>query len=210
MAAPLILARTFKDAHAFAQNVLGLRFGYYRVVNSAGTIKAVRNVDLYLVPGWDKRPDRFTMKSAIKWSRQNIIDVSSEFVEVDGVLTTRGCAEAIAKSGYPNDEKTHTIALRYNRLRDLPVSIPTITIDAGAISVDKITPGTISTEQISVGLVPDTSNGDNMVAEGSPDTTDEPEVPAEPVEKPKARRRRKCKNCEQMHYKDEPCAPEAD
>lgn len=71
---PYILARTMKEAHSFARDVLGLQHGRYRVVTSAGTIKSVRNAELYLVPGHDKRYDRFSMKGAIRWTRMTVID----------------------------------------------------------------------------------------------------------------------------------------
>lgn len=189
MAAPLILARTFKDAHSYAQDVLGLSIGYYRVVNSPGTIKAVRGRELHLVPGWDKRPDRFSMRSAIRFCRNTVIDVAAE-------------PAAPADPRGDLTERQLEVAHRYNALLD-------------------------------------TSNGDNMVAEGSPVTTDffdEPEVAEETAtcvdcgldehaedcpqapaptpepapEKPKkARRRSRCKECGNLHYKEDPC-PEGD
>lgn len=76
--APHILARTFAEAHTFARDTLGLNPGYYRVVNSVGTLKSVRGVDLYLVPGWKNRFDRFAMSNAIRWTRMNIIDVAEQ------------------------------------------------------------------------------------------------------------------------------------
>ena len=75
-AVPYILARTLKEAHAFAQE-RGFTRGRYRIVNSPGTLKSVRNADLYLVPGWEKRYDRFAMKGAIRYTRMNIIDVAT-------------------------------------------------------------------------------------------------------------------------------------
>lgn len=81
MAAPYILARTFAEAHTFAREDLGLQPGHYRVVNSAGTLKAVRGADLYLVPGWDSRFDRFPIKTALRWTRMNVIDVAERQAE---------------------------------------------------------------------------------------------------------------------------------
>lgn len=75
MAAPYILARTLGEAHAFAQDELGVGRGYYRVVTSPSSIKGPRGADLYLVPGWRNRHDRFAMISAIRWTRLNKIDV---------------------------------------------------------------------------------------------------------------------------------------
>lgn len=81
MAAPYILARSLREAHTFARETLGLAHGHYRILNSAGTLKSVRNVDLYLVPGWRKRYDRFAMQSTLRWTRMNVIDVEKTPVE---------------------------------------------------------------------------------------------------------------------------------
>jgi hypothetical protein len=66
------------EAHAFARTKLGLAHGEYRIVNTPSTLKSVRNVDLYLVPGWKNRFDRFAMQGAIRWTRMNVIDVAAQ------------------------------------------------------------------------------------------------------------------------------------
>lgn len=76
MTAPYILAKTLADAHRFAQDELGLTRGHYRIVTSPSTIKGIFGADLYLVPGWTQRHDRFTMKSALRWTRLNKIEVA--------------------------------------------------------------------------------------------------------------------------------------
>lgn len=73
-AAPYILARTLREAHTFARETLGLEHGRYRVVNTSGTLKSVRGADLYLVPGWERRFDRFAIQGALRWTRMNVID----------------------------------------------------------------------------------------------------------------------------------------
>lgn len=88
-AAPYVLARTLSEAHAFARGDLGLAPGHYRVVNSPASLKSVRGVDLYLVPGWQNRYDRFAMKGAIRWTRMNVInavDPAEEPVVTDGLM----------------------------------------------------------------------------------------------------------------------------
>jgi len=237
VAVPLILARSFKDAHAFANDELGLSNGYYRVVNSAGTIKACRNVDIFLVPGWDKRPDRFTMKSALKWCRLNIRDVATEresaaafdaamppapvdtsvhlvldlaFVhevaDPSVIQTTKDpsevtceqCLQVITEmqegndTRYPNDERTHRIALRYNSLQD---ATRERTFDLEEPAADAPEP---AEDEIVV-----TTGPSAAPVEAEP--TPEPEAP-----KPKARRRTKCKQCEQLHYKGDPCIESED
>lgn len=79
--APYILARTFSGAHAFARGDLGLVHGQYRVVTSVSTIKSVRGADLHLVPGWERRFDGHTMRTALRWTRMNVIDHSQEQAE---------------------------------------------------------------------------------------------------------------------------------
>lgn len=73
-AAPYIVARNHKQAHVFAREELGLRPGRYRVVTSAGMITALRNVKLYLAPGWKKSPFAFALKTALRYTRMEVID----------------------------------------------------------------------------------------------------------------------------------------
>lgn len=74
MAAPYILAGSMREAHEFAQNHLGLGRGHYRLVMTASTLKSVRGADLHLVPGWEGRYDKFSLRGAIRWTRMNVID----------------------------------------------------------------------------------------------------------------------------------------
>lgn len=76
MAAPLILARTMGDAHAYARGELGLTRGRYQIVTSPSTISGRRGSDLYLVPGHEKRHDRFAIRGALRYTRLNVIDVA--------------------------------------------------------------------------------------------------------------------------------------
>lgn len=223
MPAPLILAQSFKAAHQYATEELGLSVGHYRVVTTAGTIKAVRGVDIHLVPGWEKRPDRFTMRSALKWSRLNIVDVEK-------LRESRAAFDAAMPPAedkrYPLDERTQTVAARYNALRDLAAyeaALPKVEIT--------VVPDDTEVPQHHVDMVakvlPTTSNGDNMVAEGGPADEDEdiviepspsaavaaePEPTPEPVEQKPAKRRRRsrCSDCGNLHFKEEPCPPSED
>jgi len=76
VAAPYILAKTLKDAHAFATEELGLTRGHYRIVTTPSSISSVRGTDLYLVPGYELRHDRFAMTGALRYTRLNKIEVS--------------------------------------------------------------------------------------------------------------------------------------
>ena len=161
MKQPYILARTMKEAHGFARETLGLQYGSYRIVNSPSTIKSVRGAELYLVPGYQNRFDRFAMKGAIRWTRMTVIDV--------------------AVQGLPVAEPE-------------PVEPEPVT--------DGLEPAGVQITIDEMLALNQTSNGDNMVAEGGP-------AEPEPEAKPKAKRRSRCKECGLLHFKDEPC-PEAD
>ena len=103
MTARYILATTLQEAHAFARDELGLSRGHYRVVTSPSSISGPRNADLHLVPGWEKRHDRFAMKGAIKYTRLNKVEAPEQ--DEAPVLTPRQIEAAY----------------RYNRLLDQPV-----------------------------------------------------------------------------------------
>ena len=79
--APLILARTFAEAHAYAMEDLGLSKGQYRVVNSAAGLSGIRGCDLHLVPGYEGRFDRFKIAGALRYTGLNVIDVAKERAE---------------------------------------------------------------------------------------------------------------------------------
>lgn len=64
----LVLAFNTREAHK-AASLIGLKPGHYRVVSSAAQIKAVFAADLYLVKGWDRRIERFSMKDAMRYKR---------------------------------------------------------------------------------------------------------------------------------------------
>jgi hypothetical protein len=205
VALPLVLARSFREAHAFAKERLDLRVGHYRVVNDAGTIKSIRGTQLYLVPGWDKRPDRFKMQGAMRYCRLEIVDVAAEQAQEPAPVDERW-----ADTAY-----TRTIAERYNSLRDLPEDVPTPKLNALMKDTDFFdsidttplppeAPEPVAT-CVDCGLTPhadDCAAHQPTPADPASNTLETPEPPAE---KPKARRRSKCKKCEQLHYKDEPC-----
>lgn len=227
MPAPLILARTFKDAHTYAQDELGLKIGHYRVVNAPGTLKAVRNTTLHLVPGWDKRPDRFGMKAAMRFGRNEIVDVAEQ----------RQQEEALER-GMPTDQVATIGTVDITTGTILPVNIKVGSISAenimpGMISADRIVGGEIKTEGtdffdaivaseeseplpeptcVDCGLTPcDDECKSAVAAEAAAQVAqdDEPEPVVD--EKPKkAKRRTRCKSCGTLHFKDEACPPSED
>lgn len=217
MAAPLILARTFADAHRFAREELGLSNGYYRVVNSAGTIKACRNVDIFLVEGWDKRPDRFTMKSALKWCRLNIRDVEAE---------RKSAAEFdAAMPPTPPDTSVHWV-------NDLAFVHAITDVEGIQSSTDKadvdcdICLAAIADLEEPVAEMPEPAEAEEatpepapideaepeiVVAEDNRPPAPEPEAAPEPDPEPAKRRRRtRCKDCGTLHLKEEACPPSED
>lgn len=98
MAAPRIIARDWTSAHAFARETLGFDRGTYVVVTGAVSLSGIRNVDVYLAPGWRCRPDRFSIQSALRWGRLNVIN--AERVSADPVEQ-----EVLAEElGQPVDE----------------------------------------------------------------------------------------------------------
>lgn len=181
MAATYILARTFREAHLFAKDVLGLDAGYYRVVNSVGTLKAVRGADLHLVPGWRRRSDRFAFESALRWTRMNVIDVELQQAEEPAAPAP---AEPVQTPESEHPENGD----------DVPVSPD----DATAFVLELHLPADV----------------DAPLDEPEPKTDDASEAPTpEPEvaeEKPKKNRRRsRCKECGNLHFKEDPC-PESD
>ena len=199
MAAPYILARTLREAHTFARETLGLPVSQYRVVNSSGTLKSVRGVDLYLVPGWQNRYDRFAMKSAIRWTRMNVIDVANQPVEAPadprGPLT-----DDILDLAYAED------AVRSGQ------GAPGIVIGTfgGAPVVehpDGLKPAgvqpTLSFDDLFEDVGGSTTPAPEQAEEPAPEP--QPETPAEPVaEEPVVkRRRRRCKECGVLVEPDE-------
>lgn len=246
MAAPLILARTFKDAHAFAQNTLGLSIGHYRVVNSPGTIKAVRGTKLYLVEGWDKRPDRFSMKSAIRYCRNEVIDVATmpaeepESAIVHAHLAGDVLHDVPEGSASTEEEAEVTCEFCLEIIDTLPRDKPT-TIEITVVPDDTPTPqhhldmvaavlpgkttdffdepddAEVKPACLDCGLeeghTDDCPQVDPFKIDPSePDVVDKPrptvvtpEAEALAAQKPKAKRRTRCKSCGNLHFKDEAC-----
>lgn len=189
MTAPLILARTFREAHRFAQDELGVELGHYRVVNSSGTIKAVRNTDLYLVPGWRNRPDRFLMQGAIKWCRLNVIDV----------VKWREAQEQRAAAPVPTEVVTPVPDGLQPPGTQLPLGDAT---DFFAEANETVKPSGPLPFAPPIPPAPEAAPEPEEKADEPIDP--EPEVAPEP-EKKAGRRRRRCKECSQLHYKEDPC-----
>jgi hypothetical protein len=203
VAAPYILARNLRDAHTFAREELGLRQGHYRIVNSASTVKSVRGADLYLVPGWANRYDRFAMKGAMRWTRMNVIDVAEQPAQREdprGPLTDDlldlAYAEDIVRSG------GDTTALGFKSESD-GLTPPG---EQMVIDIPDERPPAFIVRAVPDDVEPPQYHKD-IVAQVLPDRETEPGVKdAEPTpEQPKNRRRSRCKECGNLHFKGDPC-----
>lgn len=198
MPAPLILARTFKDAHTYAKDELGLKIGHYRVVNAPGTLKAVRNTTLHLVPGWDKRPDRFGMRAAMRYGRNEIVDVAA--------LRAEEPAEQPVVDPTPEGTDFFDAVIASEESEPLPE--PTC-VDCGLTPCDDECKSAVAAEaaaQVAQDDEPEPAASPAEVFEGAQVT-----VPGILPEKPKkAKRRTRCKKCGSLHFKDEACPPSED
>jgi len=187
VANPYILAKTMKDAHAFARDFLDLRPGRYRVVTSSSSISGPRGADLYLVPGWDERYDKFAVKGALRYTRLNVIDAS----------------ELEAKAPEVPDNL-------------VPPGVQLTIVDDASAFFDNVTNGSDMIAEGSP-VAPEADRVDILQAmsdevakvEEKTEQTEIPLVEEPPAEAPKKRRRSRCKDCNTLHYKDESC-PEAE
>ena len=209
MPTPLIIARSFKAAHAFASDELGLRVGHYRVVNTAGTLKAVRGVDVHLVPGWDKAPGHFAIKTALRYAKGlNIIDHAAEASEPKPT--------EVIITAVPDDTE-----VPQHHVDMVAKVLPTVETDFfDGVDVPPLPPEEPEPTPTCVdcGLTPCEEDCRAAIPEAVAQVTqdDEPEVDAmsaaaatPPTEKPKAKRRSRCKDCGNLHFKDEPCPEDA-
>jgi hypothetical protein len=177
VAAPYILAKTMLDAHTFARETLGLGKGHYRVVTSPSSISGRRGTDLYLVPGHEKRYDRFAMQGALKYTRLNKIDAAdmveapvTEPAEIEDGLTPPGVQDSLLAEfeAFLGQEPTESLEL---------------------------TPAEV--EQVEEVLADETE-----AAEQGTEETAEVEQAEEPADEPK-RRRRRCTECGVLVEPDE-------
>lgn len=232
MPTPLILARSFREAHAFAKDTLDLRVGHYRVVNTAGTLKAVRNVDVHLVPGWDKAPGHHAFKTALRYAKGlNVIDHAAKAQEPapafvvtavpDSTEVPQHHTDMVAKV-LPQSDTSNGDAmiaegspapLETDFFDDVDVPAeepePTATcVDCGLTPCEKECVAAEAIAQVTQDDDPcricQGVNGEHDGATHDARAADLP-LPSERAEKPKAKRRSRCKECGNLHYKTDPC-----
>lgn len=203
-AAPYILARTMKEAHEFARGDLGLTYGHYRIVNSPSTIKSVRGADLYLVPGHQNRFDRFAMKGAIRWTRMNVIDVEKDGLGVDprGDLTPDLLEMAYAEHSVRSGNGAPGISTSSAPDGLTPPGVQTsMAFDDLFSEVGK---PVVFAEQVQTAVViPDETAEALDVPQPTLDGGEA--IEPKPEEPAKKRRRTRCKDCGELHFKTDPC-----
>ncbi len=181
--APFILARNNREASAFAREHLGLDRGKYRVVMSPSTLSSVRGVDLYLVPGWEKRHDRFAMKGALRYARLNQIEVQPD-------QNPAAVPDDLDPPGVQLSLVTNLEASAFvEQTQDAPDRVDLMQAIADENDQHEL--------DDPLPLAPGSVDAPALVAAVGPQVI-------EKVNEVK-RRRRKCPDCGQLHFKDEPC-----
>lgn len=180
MAAPYILAKSLREAHVFAREQLGLERGRYRVVNTASTVSSMRGSDLYLVPGYENRFDRFAMRGALRYTRLNVIDVAAK-------------AELAERFAHP---AVTLVAALDEIVDDLEPAGAQLTLISNEEADAFFDPNNI--------LPPDVDAPLDEPGPTQPDDAFDANPPAEEPEKPAKRvRRRRCKECGELVLPDE-------
>ena len=217
--APKIVARNFTEAHSFARDILGLRHGQYRVVTSPASLVG-RVGEVYLVPGWDKRPDRWAIRNKLKYSRLTIIDVAKQETPAEEPETSNG--DNMVSEGAPvftifSDPeawlKETDDSLRpadSAPLFEVPDSLLEEIADDVTKNVDALDralggPGLAEDDKPAeeqevaedVEPEPETDDEDNDVKEDDSDKDVEDERPLN------GRRRRRCKDCGELIHPDD-------
>lgn len=189
MAAPYILAKTMLDAHTFARETLGLGKGHYRVVTSPSSISGRRGTKLYLVPGYEKRHDRFAMAGALKYTRLEKIDaadlLAEEPVETPDDLEPAGVQLVITEGADP------ALLADFEAFLDSGSPEPTPLVAL-------VTDGEHETEESLLEAVID-----EIAEDIEPAAPAEEEVETPEAEEPKPTRRRRCKECGLLIEPDE-------
>lgn len=218
-----ILAKSLKEAHRFAQDVLGLDRGHYRVVNSPSTLTSVRYADLHLVPGWDNRFDKFPMRGALKWTKMNVITHLAEGLSVP--MIDESCKCGTPESQHHSVDPPHMFAPQGSD--STPESVPDGLNPPGEQLIF-ITepPGDVPVGADEASAFFDASNGDTMISEGGPVPPEEAPVVEKPLDdpfatpladdemmtpvlgnledapKPKRVRRKRCPHCSGLFLKE--------
>lgn len=173
--ATLVLARNTREAHK-AASLLGLPRKSYRVVNSATAIRAVHRARLYLVEGWDRRPERFVMKAQMRLHRRLEVICFDPAAEV----SPEPKVEIVEHESMPD---TAALMGDFNAFFEaLDEAFENSEVDSVGDFFD----------------IKETDEGQAAEAQQGED--------AAPHEEPARRRRRsRCKQCGALHFKEDSC-----
>lgn len=206
--APFILAKTLREAHDYGREVLELPRGKYRVVTSPSIISSGRGCDLYLLPGWEKRHDRFAVKGALRYTRLNVI-VVDEVPDVAAFVVT-----AVPDTVEPPQSHTDLVARvapveEAAEILETPEVAEEVADDASAFVLAEAPPievpvaaePAIDRDTILQALSDDAAAVEEPSDDPAPESAEvapaavEQEPEPAPAEKPKRVRRKKCPDC---------------
>lgn len=106
----IILAASTRDANTYAK-VAGLKMGRFRYATQASSIKGLRVADIVELPGFERRPDRHALNSALRYSKgeRRVVSVE-EFSDLRDAF-------AQARKALPL-ERAAVIAHRYEAIKE--------------------------------------------------------------------------------------------
>lgn len=197
-----IVARTRREANDYAADA-GLKRGDFTVISEVGQLRAARRGEIHLVDGWEQHPKRHALRAALRYTRIEVFEVDAPGAEAPQIATTTtneldpGLAAAISGLDPRGDltERQFEAAYRYNAMLTKA--------DVAQRQVAALERGMPTGIVSTIGQPFEVSSEDEQATETEPS-----EDPA-PTEEQVARRRSRCKECGELHYKGDPCpAPE--
>lgn len=217
----LILAKNTRQANRFAKSI-GLQRFSYRAVQKAGSIRAVRHAEVYLLKPFLERYDRHQILAALKNARTltvYYVDLAdfeeSDPADITGDEASNSLNSPVVSVDLDISERDLEVAYRYNALRSASSreQIESLDPDKPEWLAELEKSGAIEPEGFALSDDPKIAatqileSAAHFAEEPSePTPTPEPSEDPAPAEEPKPRRRRsRCKDCEQLHYSDEPC-----
>lgn len=188
----IVLARNSRQGMQYAK-AAGLARGRFRVAHSAKNIRNAKRADVHILDSFWRRPDRYALIGALRYTKGEWFSVSWPFVSSNGDIPQMSSYGDIS-------ERDLEVAYRYNVLRDLPSAVEPPALHADLVNA--LLPGGTSTDWDAEGDALDDlaqvatvlSNVDAALSDSA----------AEVLEKPKRRRRRHAE-CGQLHFPEEPC-----
>lgn len=178
----LVLAQTPHEAATYIRRA-ELPRGRWRIAARASSIRGIRQATVHCLPGFHKRPDRHSILGELRYAKCEWVDVEMPGAADVVVDQGDGMGQQLTFEDVARDERGPVLTpAELGELRKIPWTIDDRTLET-AYRYNRL-----------LDLEADTSNGHNMVAEGAPDD-----------EAPKARRRRRCDDCGELHFKDEAC-----